>query len=272
MKTKRGLKRILWAFIATLFVVPAVAYGEAKKKEAAPVDTSKIKAKGPEEADVEQIKEKYWARDDESEIGVVQNRLYTNKKKFEIGLLVGSVQGDPFLVNTSLGVSAGYHFTELFSVHATFTKYFVGKSAALTQFEQTVPGQTAATNMAKWSSTAEARWSLLYGKVSLFGKSIIYFDAYLSGGLGAINTETGTNFFVNPGVGQVFHLSQTFGLNIAYKLMWYSETIKSKNPATLGNVLGTHSNFGSSINVGLTIVLDPFPEEKPAAKQPASLK
>jgi len=262
--------RTAWSFLLAaliLAMLPQTAFAEGKKKKvtgptevAIPSDTTK----GPKETDVDQIQEKYWARGEESEIGVVQNRLYTNKGKFEFGGHLGSVSSDPFLVNTSLGANVGYHFSDLFSAHIGFTKNFVGPSSALKQLETTLAGTsaagtTAATNMQKYWLTADTRWSVLYGKVSLFGSRILYFDAYLTGGLGMVKTESGTYFALMPGIGQVFHITQAVGINLHYKMFWYKETILSKNPATIGNVLGTHENFGGSIMIGVTVTLDPFP-------------
>src|SRR3954471_9123833 len=71
----------------------------------------------PEKADVGAIKEKYWAKGDESELGVVQNRLYSKSGKLEIGGFGGLTSSDPFLDVKQLGGSIGYHFSELWAVH-----------------------------------------------------------------------------------------------------------------------------------------------------------
>ena len=108
------LKPVLILGVALLTVLPQTA--DAKPKKSRPTEVAipgPSSNKGPKEADVEQIQEKYWARGEESEIGVVQNRLYTNKKKFEFGLNLGAVSSDPFLVNTSLSATLGYHFSEV---------------------------------------------------------------------------------------------------------------------------------------------------------------
>src|SRR5882724_4686107 len=71
-----------------------------------------------ERVNVENIKQKYWARGDESELGVVQNRLYSKAGKFELALFGGLLSTDPFLNVTALGGSLGYHFSEYVSFHA----------------------------------------------------------------------------------------------------------------------------------------------------------
>ena len=282
MKTNIGpWSRFFWLW-ATLFLVvlPQNGFAKAKKKKPSkpvPVEVkipgatdSGASDKGPKETEVQEIQEKYWARGEETEIGVIQNRLYSNKRKVEFGLLLGTVASDPFLVNTSLNLTAGYHFSELFSVHLGFMKNFVGPSAALTALESRT-GVTSPTNMQSFWITADTRWNMLYGKVSLFSAHILYFDAYLSAGMGLVSTETGSYLALMPGIGQVFHINQTFSLNLHYKLFWYQEEIRSKAAATRGQSLGKNGNFGSSLMLGITVTLDPFsPKEAAPAAAPVS--
>src|SRR5579885_3787294 len=48
-----------------------------------------------EDADVSKVKERYWQRGDENEVGVVQNRAYTKSGRLEIEALGGFMNGDP---------------------------------------------------------------------------------------------------------------------------------------------------------------------------------
>jgi outer membrane beta-barrel protein len=240
------------------------------QKTAAPTPDQPQAPAGPEEADVQKIKEKYWTRGNQAEMGVVQNRLFTKRHKMELGLTLGTVYGDPFLTDTPVGLSVGYHFSELFSTHLQFTKTFVNPSSALTTLQQT--GTTANTNEPKFFLDGEARASLLYGKVSLLGQAILYFDAYVSAGLGYMSTESGGNLMVLGGVGQLLHVTQSIGINLAYKLLWYKETILGKVGGVNGNLgqnLGRHSNLSSTMVVGISFLLDPvepFPRDVAGAK------
>ncbi|HUP56069.1 MAG TPA: hypothetical protein VM598_01360, partial [Bdellovibrionota bacterium] len=91
-----------------------------------------------ERVNVENIKQKYWARGDESEIGVVQNRLYSKNGRFELGVLGSILTTDPFFSVSSLGGSLGYHFSEYVSVHAIGWKTFVKPSAAYDAFQENI--------------------------------------------------------------------------------------------------------------------------------------
>src|SRR5690606_17566597 len=63
-----------------------------------------------ERVNIENIKQKYWARGDEGELGVVQNRMYTKTRKFELGVYTGVVATDPFLSVYSLSGTFAFHF------------------------------------------------------------------------------------------------------------------------------------------------------------------
>src|SRR4051812_36371765 len=56
-----------------------------------------------EQVNVENIKERYWARGNETELGVVQNRAYSKTNKLELGFLGGVAFSDPFLTLKYLG-------------------------------------------------------------------------------------------------------------------------------------------------------------------------
>src|SRR4051812_6211150 len=72
----------------------------AASPSAAAGGTEPDQAGKAERVNVESIKQKYWARGEESELGVVQNRLYSKEHKVEIAGFYGFLGSDPFL-NTS---------------------------------------------------------------------------------------------------------------------------------------------------------------------------
>jgi len=79
--------------------------GDAPKAEAEP-------SLGGEQVNVDAIREKYYARGDENELGVVQNRAYSKAHKFEFGVLASLLTTDPLLSATGFGAHLGYHFSE----------------------------------------------------------------------------------------------------------------------------------------------------------------
>lgn len=208
-----------------------------------------------EEADIEKIKEKYWARGNEAEMGVVQNRLYPKVHRVEVSLTGGALSGDPFLSTYTLGLTAGYHFSEFFALHLVGWKAIVSPSAALKTLQQQL-NTTANTNEPRFYFGPEARASVLYGKLSLLGAAILYFDAYFSLGGGIVSTESGSSGAVTAGVGQQIHVSRTVSLDLAYKFLWYHETVLGKLPSNFGQPVSKRGNLSSELSLGISIFFD----------------
>lgn len=208
-----------------------------------------------EQVNVEGIKERYWARGNEAELGVVQNRTYSKTHKLEIGLLGGVAFSDPFLTVNYYGVNLGYHLSEFVSLHLLFMKFGVGSSNALLAFEK-AQGATTNTNIPSLYVGSELDASIIYGKLSVLGKSIIYYDLHLLGGVGATKTETGNYVTPSLGIGQRFYLSKITSLRIDYRVQYYNENIVEKQIlAKLGQVMGSRDNFNNTITLGLSFML-----------------
>jgi outer membrane beta-barrel protein len=210
-----------------------------------------------EDVEVDKIRERYWAQGKDAEVSIVQNRIYSKKNKLELGITAGSLNGDPFLSSYTLGASLGFHLSEYFSVHSFGWKAFVSPSSALTTLQGDLK-TTANTNEPRYFVGGEARGSLLYGKLSLSGLAILYFDAYLCGGAGSMGTESGSNLAMFFGIGQQIHLSQIFSLNLDYRFLKYNETIVGKTPSNLGQNLGERTNMGGVVTGSLSLFLNLF--------------
>ncbi len=98
-----------WIFFAFALSLPE--FGMAQNP-VAPKIQSQPQVQPPstegEAIDVSKVTEKYWAQGKDSELGVVQNRKYSNEKRFEIDLLTGSLSYDPFQSIANYGVSFGF--------------------------------------------------------------------------------------------------------------------------------------------------------------------
>lgn len=227
----------------------------ASPKEAAGSE-AKAGAEKPnsDKVNVDAIKEKYWARGDEMELGVVQNRTYTKARKFELGIFGGIISSDPFLDIKSGGLSFGYHFNEYFGVNVLGWRSFVSPSAALRTFE-TTRGATTNTNEPKYFYGAEGSASLIYGKLSFVGSAILHYDLHLLLGAGITNTESGNNPTGIMGIGQQLYIANAFSVRIDYRLMPYHESIREKVITNkLGTEVGTRMNWSNSVTLGLTML------------------
>lgn len=213
---------------------------------------STLQNSAPENAiNVNAIKEKYWARGEESELGVVQNRIYSKERKWEIGVFQGVVSSDPFLSIRKTGGSFGFHFSEYASLQLLGWKDFVSSSSALKTFEETI-GATTNNNPPRYFLGTEGIASILYGKLSLIGWAIIYYDMHLLGGAGVTQTESGGYFTPHLGIGQQIFLNRALSLRVDYRLQRYDEKIIEKViTPKLGQVVGERTNWTNTISLGV---------------------
>ena len=249
---KRNLNPLNLVCIAALLLSSSACF--AQNKDSAPETPTATPGQG-EQVNVDTIKEKYGARGDESELGVVQNRTYSKANKITLGVMGGVITSDPFLTTKSLGLNLGYHFSEYLSLSVLGWRAWAGASSALTTFQEN-KGATADTNPTSGYLGTEAVGSLLYGKLSVLGKAIIYYDFYLLGGLGATFTESGKYLTPHVGLGQRFYLSRLVSLRVDYRFMVYHEDILEKTILNrLYQVKGNRNNFSNVISIGIDFML-----------------
>lgn len=219
---------------------------------AAEADPSGAGSGSGQRLEIDSFKKKYWEKGEDSGLAVVQNRLYSKGGRFEAAVFAGSVSTDPFLKVRNLGGILGYFFSEEIGVNAIYWKNFVSESSALgTLREQT--GLTTNTNEPASFYGGEITYSPIYGKLSLSGKFIIYYDFHVLLGLGVTNTETGSPLTPELGLGQQIYLAKKTTLRVDYRLTYYREDIKEKvSLARRGQVIGTRDTFNDVITLGLT--------------------
>lgn len=234
--------------------VRASAKGSATEPSGVPSDVPS-NGDDSEQVNVDQIKEKYWARGNETELGVVQNRTYSKKGKLEFSLLSGVIFSDPFLNVNPVGFSVGYHLTEFVALQVIAFHDLVAPSTALQTFQQEL-GATTNTNPPKNYLGLEGMWSIFYGKLSVLGKSIIYYDFHLLGGLGVTDTMSGQYVTPSLGLGQRFYISKTTSIRLDYRMQFYHENILEQQVVTeLGQIRGTRDNWTNAITLGLSFML-----------------
>ena len=254
---------LLGLVLVVLSAAPVKAAGPSNSKATssnAPTiggtsDTSGTGDVKAERVDVESLKKKYWAKGDQYEMQVVQNRLFSKAERIEVGLFGGFVSADPFLSIKNAGLSLGYHFSEYFAVHLMAWKYFVSESEASVDFKKSAAGAFPDTNEPKTYYGGEFAYSPIYGKLSVMGKVIIYYDFQLMLGAGMTKTESGNDATFHFGLGQQVYLSRAIALKLTYRYMTYSETLLKKSPALLGQKGIDRQNASSTIGVGLSFFL-----------------
>ncbi len=207
---------------------------------------------------VDQIKEKYWARGDENEMGVVQNRAYSKANKITLGVLGGAITSDPFYNNSAYGFNLGYHFSEYISLSALAWRSISSPSSALLTYQSQNRGAINSNPQYAYYG-GEIAGSILYGKLSVIGKSIIYYDLHLLAGAGMTGTENGNFLTGHLGIGQRFFLSKRASLRVDYRLMLYNENIVEKViTPQIGQTVGTRVNYSNAITAGVDFFFEVF--------------
>ncbi len=242
----------------------SLADSTKKKVEANQQQNLQSNALTPEEVQIEKVRERYWQQGKETEIGVVQNRLFSKNKKFELSLDVGTLSSDPFLNVYVLSGELGFYFSEYFSLHAMGMKLAPTYSSAYYTL-QNQTGATANTNNPLAFYGGELRASLLYGKLSLIETSILYFEGFLSGGAGVIQTYSGNDFSGLIGIGEGIHVNQFLSFNISYLMMVYNETVLAQSPSVIsgvsystGQAISNRTNWSGIVRVGFSFFFSFF--------------
>lgn len=159
-----------------------------------------------------------------SDIAVIQKRFLPKTKRFEFYAAGSAILNDPFFVNMGANLRLGYSFSERWGVE--FVSLF------LTTFQRDVTkgleGRRITTTSLVTPNTyfgLDAKWTPIYGKMTLGNERIIPFDLYFSAGAGATGTNQGSQApTLHVGTGQIFAMSKSFALR--WDLSWnlYSTT------------------------------------------------
>lgn len=203
---------------------------------------------------IDRVKERYWENGRETELRVVQNRLYTQAKKIEFGVFGGFVSQDPFLSIKNFGAALSYHLDDFWAVSILGWKDSANPSSALVTLEQ-ANNVTANTNIPDHFLGLGVDYVPIYGKLSLIGKAIIYFDTRVSVGYGKTKTESGNNGTPFLGVGEQIYLNRYCSLRVDYRLFEYGEdlTEKTSSASNYGKIVSHRTSWNSNFIVGLTI-------------------
>lgn len=180
----------------------------------------------PERIDVQGMKRRYWTVGNEDLMNVVQNRLYMKKGRLQLTTGYGFYSDDPFQSMSTFQGSVGYHINEFYSVHAFYASVSAEGSAAFAEARR--QNITPIVNPSKSLFGAEARASLVYGKLSLLGSSIIYYDFNVALGFAPISLTSGSSTAIMAGIGQQVYLNRTFFLTMDYRILFHTDPLPTR--------------------------------------------
>lgn len=220
---------------------------------------------------------------------VVQNRYFLKEKRFEVAPVGGVIPNNPMVRRYVGGVLLSYHFGESLSAGGQIffspdqgTADLKGLTNTLVQIahngDPNVDFQQPVDKM-RLGATFSLNWAPVYGKINLFGQTVVNFDLYGSVGLGMLANEKYYAVYsdadpaypvvledqglkalvpVNLAIGTDFFITQTVALKLDARSYLYVDEVPQYNPdvPTDGNRL--YNNFIATAGVSMF-----FPKMQP---------
>lgn len=216
----------------------APAPGKGTDKAAAPTAAAKSVDTKSEKVDIQQIETDYWQQKD-TEFHVVQSRRYTKEKRPFVHLGYGLLINDSFNRGGAISASGGYYYKEQMGFEVSYMSFNAKNSKTIDEIFDLSGGPSYAHPLAQYGATWN--WMPIYGKVSVFDKSIIYFDMGVHLGLGISEYErvvdTGKEKASSPmlilDISQQFFLTEKWAFRFDIKNRFYKQDLKKyKTPYT----------------------------------------
>ena len=170
-------------------------------------------------------------------IRAVERKLFLKKNRFELLPYVGLDINDAFFQHFFVGAAASYHLADSLALEvrggfafAELTK----SSVTFVRLDADALIERAPSLVAH--ADANVVFAPVYGKLSLFGESILHFDTFLTAGGGVFVSErprraddglvndTNVNPAVNLGIGQRYFLNEWLVVRLELRNYLYEET------------------------------------------------
>ena len=125
---------------------------------------------------------------EEDRVKSVQRKVFLKTHRFELEPEISASVNDSYYTKFGGALRANYYFADTLGVGVRFGLYQTLPTDDVRLAKRTFQSRIF-YSVPKWSAMADVQWSPIYGKATVFN-SIIEFDAYLLGGVGAVRTET----------------------------------------------------------------------------------
>lgn len=195
--------------------------------------------------------------DPEKKIYVLQNRKYTKAGHVFLNLMTGPGLSNSYASAWNLDPRIDYYFSESFGIEAFYTVTFNGQNNTFQALQATSPTTLPIVRNINDEMGVMAQWVPWYAKINFFN-NIIYFDWYLSGGMGQLATTisgagTGNGlpsqsqniFALYAGTGHIYHLNESFDVRVDFTGAYYKAPLQ-------GNVGSStwFSNYNFEVGIG----------------------
>jgi outer membrane beta-barrel protein len=179
----------------------------------------------------------------EDRVKAVQRKGFLKRGRLQLTAFATPTWNDAFYQKYGLGGRLAYNLRDSFAVAASGTYYLVSRSDYVRNGVAAFQSQLL-QSQPSYSAMLEGVWSPVYGKAAWMGKSIVHFDFYLVGGLGAVWSATsfaprdeGPHLAGEFGGGIRFYPTSYLALEMAITAVIYPDQKDLAVPGTLQKIL-----------------------------------
>ncbi|HEU4383795.1 MAG TPA: outer membrane beta-barrel domain-containing protein [Anaeromyxobacteraceae bacterium] len=220
--------------------VPPQELGTPKKEAARPGDALEAAVGVPGERDTAL----------EDRVKAVQRKGFLKRGRLQLTALVSPTWNDAFYQKLGLSGRLAYNLRDSFAVAVSGSYYLVTRTDYVKQGVRAFNSQLLQSQPTS-SVMLEGVWSPIYGKAAWLGRSIVHFDFYLVGGLGAVWSATsfeprneGAHLAAEFGGGLRFYPLSYLALELAVTGAVYPDQKDLAVPGTLQKIIT--AGFGVS--------------------------
>ena len=187
-------------------------------------------------------------------ISVIQDKPVLKQGRFWLAPETGTTVSDPLLMQFELGAALTYFASERHAFSLRWEQFDLGPGLGGTTkaYDSSADALKVVSDVAPldWYAAAGYSYAPSYGKVSLFGHYIGYYDVYTAAGLGAVHAYGETTPAVDLGTGARIFLNRYIGLDLNLRDRLQYREIASGEPAFVQTL---------SLGLGVGIFLTPQP-------------
>lgn len=194
--------------IVALLGAPSLALAQSEDTAAEDEATAKSEARDESLAD---------------RIQSVERKVFLKRRRFEVHPYVGMDLNDAFFQHFFVGAGVAYHLEDSFAVELRGGAAVGEVQKGSVRFVRLATGSLLEGQPSLLAhADVDATWAPIYGKLSLFGESILHFDTFVTAGVGIFATQRGeratpeaellevtnVNPAVNLGIGQRYYINE----------------------------------------------------------------
>jgi outer membrane beta-barrel protein len=202
----------------------------------------------------------YWTPS-AKKYSLIQQRYFVKSNRpmisFGGGVHVNNPQHEGFMTQ----LSAGYFLSEKWGFEAQYTKSMLNGNDVIKQLDSLSGGSSTLDRTKTLDYVGGAiLYSPIYGKMSLLGYKILYYDLILSGQLGqtqyqqtqSSNSTTASAPTFGIGITQLFYLNKHISLRVDFNNRWYNAEVLKY---TDGSKVKDRTINDTQLSLGLSFML-----------------